>query len=160
MIDQNIKYPIGKFSKPKYIQPKDLNNWLEIIRSFPKALVDEITTMPEHSLDTPYRDGGWTARQVVHHCADSHINAFVRFKLTLTEDNPVIKPYNESLWAELNDSKYLPVESSLSIISGLHIRWYNILKSMDENMFKRYYIHPETNSKVTLEEALGICLAL
>src|SRR5690606_10678567 len=115
----------------------------ETIRSFPSVLKTEIASIPQDLLDTPYRENGWTVRQVVHHCADSHMNAFIRFKLALTEDNPLIKPYNESLWAEHVDSKNLSLESSLSILTGLHERWYFILKNMDQADFKRIYTHPE-----------------
>ncbi|WP_353959581.1 DinB family protein [Aequorivita aurantiaca] len=93
---------------------------------------------------------------MVHHFADSHINAFIRFKLALTEDNPCIKPYNEALWAEMSDSKTFPVEFSLSILKGLHCRWYVILKNMDDGMLKRKYTHPEHGTEFTLEEAIGM----
>jgi len=156
MKDQNLKYPIGKFVKPLVISKEELEKWIEIIGTFPEALRNEIEPMADNLLDTPYREGGWTARQVIHHCADSHINAFIRFKLALTEDNPVIKPYNEALWAELIDSKFLPVKFSLSILKGLHHRWYVVLKNMDDEMLKRKYIHPEHGTKFTLEEAIGM----
>ena len=156
MKEQNLKYPIGKFVKPLVISPAELENWIEIIRTFPEALKRETEPMSDNLLDTPYREDGWTVRQVVHHCADSHINAFTRFKLALTEDNPVINPYNEALWAELSDSKSLPVEFSLSILKGLHHRWYVVLKNMDENMLKRKYTHPENGTELTLDEAIGL----
>ncbi|OJU72600.1 MAG: metal-dependent hydrolase [Bacteroidetes bacterium 47-18] len=156
MKDQNLKYPIGRFVKPSVISKVELHNWIEIIGAFPKALKNETEPMPDNLLDTPYREGGWTARQVVHHCADSHINAFIRFKLALTEDNPIIKPYNEALWAELSDSKFLPIQSSLSVLEGLHYRWYILLKNMDDEMLKRKYTHPEHGTEFTLDEAVGM----
>ncbi len=156
MKDQNLKYPIGQFVKPLVISKEELKSWIEIIGAFPEILQEEIKPMSDNLLDTPYREGGWTARQVVHHCADSHINAFVRFKLALTEDNPVIKPYNEALWAELSDSKFLPVEFSLSILRGLHHRWYVVLRNMDDKMLKRKYTHPEHGTELLLEEAIGM----
>ena len=156
MSTQNLKYPIGHFVKPKHITPDDINNWIEIIGSFPKVLQKEVISIPDDFLDTPYRENGWTVRQVVHHCADSHINAFIRFKLALTEDNPIIKPYNEALWAELSDSKFLPIQSSLSVLEGLHYRWYILLKNMDDEMLKRKYTHPEHGTEFTLDEAAGM----
>ncbi|QQX78127.1 MULTISPECIES: YfiT family bacillithiol transferase [Aequorivita] len=156
MREHNLKYPIGHFVKPVLISRAELVNWIEIIETFPEVLQSEIETLADNLLDTPYREGGWTVRQVVHHCADSHINAFIRFKLALTEDNPVIKPYNEALWAEISDSKSLPVEFSLSILKGLHYRWYFILKNTDDDMFKRKYTHPEHGTEFTLEEAIGM----
>lgn len=156
MKDHNLKYPIGQFVKPLVITKAELENWTEVIGAFLEVLRNEIEPMPDYLLDTPYREGGWTVRQVIHHCADSHINAFIRFKLALTEDNPVIKPYNEALWAELGDSKSLPVEFSLSILKGLHHRWYVVLKNMDDEMLKRKYTHPEHGTEFTLEEAIGM----
>lgn len=120
MEEHYLKYPIGQFDKPAVITRHVLENWIETIGSFPELLSLEVALLTDEQLDTPYREGGWTIRQVVHHCADSHINAFIRFKLALTEDNPVIKPYEEALWAELSDSKSLPVASSLFILKGLH----------------------------------------
>jgi len=156
MSEHNLKYPIGHFVNPVLISRAELVNWIEIIGRFPEVLQNEMETLSDTLLDTPYREGGWTIRQVVHHCADSHINAFIRFKLALTEDNPVIKPYNEALWAEISDSKSLPVEFSLSILKGLHYRWYVVLKNMDDEMLKRKYTHPEHGTEFTLEEAIGM----
>lgn len=156
MIAQNLKYPIGKFIKPPNISTAILENWIEIIKSFPEAIKSETETKSDTFLDTPYREGGWTVRQVVHHCADSHMHAFIRFKLALTEDNPIIKPYNEALWAELYDSKFLPIQSSLTILEGVHYRWYMLLKNLDKFLLKRNYIHPEHTTAYTLEEAIGM----
>lgn len=155
MKGQNVQYPIGQLVKPSVISNVELHNWMEIIRAFPEALKNETVSMPDNLLDTPYREGGWTVRQVVHHCADSHINAFIRFKLALTADNPVITPYKEARWAELSDSKSSPIQSSLAVLEGLHDRWYMLLKNMDDDMLKRSYIHPEYGTEFTLEEATG-----
>ncbi|MGV3762672.1 YfiT family bacillithiol transferase [Parapedobacter sp.] len=133
-----------------------LENWMETIGSFPELLSLEVALLTDEQLDTPYREGGWTIRQVVHHCADSHMNAFVRFKLALTEDNPVIKPYHEALWAELHDTKSLPVASSLFILKGLHHRWYQLLKSLDDASLKRKYTHPERGQEFALDETIGM----
>jgi hypothetical protein len=156
MTTQDLKYPIGHFVKPEHITPDHINNWIETIGSFPKVLQKEVISIPDDFLDMPYRENGWTVRQVVHHCADSHINAFIRFKLALTEDNPIIKPYDEALWSELDDSKRLPVELSLSILRGLHSRWHSILKNLDKADFKRIYTHPEHQKEFTLDEATGM----
>lgn len=156
MENQNLRYPIGQFIKPANIEQSHLDDWIETIGSFPEMLDNILEIISESQLDIPYRKDGWTVRQVVHHCADSHINAFIRFKLAITENNPVIKPYEESLWAELNDSKYQPINSSLFIIKGVHHRWYVLLKSLDENTLKRKYIHPEHGREFTLEEAIGM----
>jgi hypothetical protein len=156
MEEHNLRYPIGQFDKPPVITTHVLENWIETIGSFPELLSFEVALLADEQLDTPYREGGWTIRQVVHHCADSHMNAFARFKLALTEDNPVIKPYNEALWAELSDSKSLPVAPSLFTLKGLHYRWYNLLKNLDKESLKRKYTHPEHGQEFTLDEAIGM----
>lgn len=129
MENQNLRYPIGQFIKPANIEKSHLDSWIETIGSFPSVLNNILEAISESQLDISYRKDGWTVRQVVHHCADSHINAFIRFKLAMTEDNPVIKPYRESLWSELEDSKYLPINSSLSIIQGILQMAYSFEKS-------------------------------
>ena len=151
-----LRYPIGQFDKPTVITRRVIEKWIETIGSFPELLSFEVALLADKQLDTPYREGGWTIRQVVHHCADSHMNAFVRFKLALTEDNPVIKPYDEASWAELSDSKSLPVASSLFILKGLHYRWRTLLKSLDEESLKRKYTHPEHGQEFALDEAIGM----
>jgi len=107
-------------------------------------------------MDTPYREGGWTLRQVVHHCADSHMNAFCRFKLAMTEEKPVIKPYEEARWAALADSKNLPVDASLAILKGLHERWTVLMKSLREAERHRTFIHPEHGREISLQETIGL----
>ncbi len=156
MEEHYLRYPIGQFDKPPVITTNILENWIETIGSFPELLSLEVALLSDEQLDTPYREGGWTIRQVVHHCADSHMNAFVRFKLALTEDNPVIKPYDEASWAELSDSKSLPVAPSLIILKGLHYRWHTLLKSLDEESLKRKYTHPEHGQEFALDEAIGM----
>ena len=156
MDEYHLKYPIGQFNKPLVITPDIIESWIETIGSFPELLSLEVALLTDEQLDTPYRQGGWTARQVVHHCADSHMNAFVRFKLALTEDNPLIKPYHEALWAELDDSKSLPVAHSLSILKGLHYSWHVLLKSIDNDSLKKKYTHPEHGQEFALDEAIGM----
>jgi hypothetical protein len=126
------KYPIGQFVKPTEITQPLLAEWITVISALPQDLRKEIETLSDHQLDTPYREGGWTVRQVIHHYTDSHMNAFCRFKLALTEDNPVIKPYFEERWAEHPDGKTIAVDSSLAILQGLHDRWTVLLKGLRE----------------------------
>lgn len=140
---EQLKYPIGKFVIPKSINSDILNQWISQIATFPSRLKSEVSHLTDHQLDTPYRPDGWTVRQVVHHCADSHMNSFVRLKLTLTEHKPIIKPYHENLWAELPDAKSMPIEHSLLILDGLHHRWTDLLRSLTNQDFHRTFIHPE-----------------
>ena len=121
----------------------------------PKKLRAAVKGLSREQLATPYRDGGWTVQQVVHHLADSHMNAYTRFKLALTEDEPTIKPYNETRWAELSDSKTTPVETSLALMDGLHERWLNLLRGMAPADFARKLKHPERGT-MTLDETLGM----
>ncbi len=125
------------------------------IRSLPLVLRNAVKGLSDRQLDTPYRTGGWTIRQVVHHLADSHMNAFVRMKLILTEDHPTLKPYNQDAWAGLPDGNASPVEASLSMIDGLHERWATLLESVGEAGWQRTAMHPETGT-ITLEHMLRI----
>ena len=140
---------------PNVITVNDLQRWTEVIGAFPLELQQEVSTLPEEQLDASYRPGGWTVRQVVHHCADSHMNAFIRFKLALTEENPTVKPYFEGLWAEQQDGRIAPVEASLDLLKGLHARWYYILMHMDEPAFNRVYTHPEQGKVFALSQVLA-----
>ncbi len=135
------RFPIGRFHPPAAYTPELRNQHIAEIGQAPHLLRQAVAGLSEAQLDTPYRDGGWTVRQVVHHVPDSHMNSYIRFKLALTEDNPVVKPYAEDLWAELPDSK-LPVEGSLRTLELLHERWVVLLKSMDEAAWKRTFKHP------------------
>ena len=150
--EKDLRYPIGKFD-PSAFPDRDTN--LRTIAALPENLRDSVARLSDDQLDTPYRDGGWTLRQTVHHLADSHINSLCRFKLALTEDEPpTIKPYAEDRWAELADSR-LPVEPSLAIIDGVHARWAAMVEAMSEEDFDRVFIHPETGNW-TLEKVLGL----
>lgn len=153
---ENLKYPIGQFLKPTEISAELLNSYISDIESFPDRLKAEVENLTEAQLDTEYRPDGWTIRQVVHHCADSHINSFTRFKLALTEDNPTIKPYLEAAWAELADSKNMPLAPSLQLLEGLHKRWVVLLKSLSESDLQRTFFHPESKAQVPLAENIGI----
>ncbi|MBN3521230.1 putative metal-dependent hydrolase [Algoriphagus lutimaris] len=152
MIDiELLKYPIGRFQIPSQITEPDLAEAIEDIKSFPKFLESTVKNMSEEQLDTPYRPGGWTVRQVIHHCADSHINAYSRFKLALTEINPTIKPYNEAAWAELADNK-LPIDISIGILKNIHFKWGVILDHMSPADFSKTYYHPESQHSAPLSE--------
>jgi hypothetical protein len=136
------RYPTGKLVIDPQLTPEKRREMVAAIGSFPAELK---AAMPSAQLDTPYREGGWTARQVVHHVADSHMNAFIRFRLTLTEDNPMLKPYNESEWSKLVDSKEDPA-ISIQILEGLHHRWHRMLEAMTDADFARPAIHPDHGS--------------
>jgi hypothetical protein len=152
-VDTNAdpRFPIGKFSRPTEITPEMLNEYIAELEAFPHRLRKAVENLADEVLDTPYREGGWSLRQVVHHCADSHMNSLPRYKLALTEENPTIKPYFEDRWAELSDSKNLSIEPSLNIISGIHARWVHLLRSMSPEDFKRTFYHPEHKRDVALD---------
>src|SRR5690606_38645490 len=125
-----FQYPIGKFTKPEAITPTHVEQWIEAIAQFPEALASEVAGLTEAELHWPYRPEGWTIQQVVHHCADSHMNCLMRFKLALTEDQPVIRPYEEARWAQLADTLEGPIAWSLQLLDGLHKKWVFLLKRM------------------------------
>ncbi len=149
---EKLKYPIGRFVKPEQITADHITQGIEDIASFPERLHKEVAHLSEEQLDTPYRPEGWTIRQVVHHCADSHINSIMRFKLALTEDKPTIRPYHEERWAELADSKTLDIAPSLELLNGLHTRWVVLLNSLTNNDLERTFIHPDNNQEWTVKE--------
>jgi hypothetical protein len=119
----SLRYPIGKFVIPTQFSNEIIKDWIQQIASLPARLKEEVENLNDDQLDTPYRPDGWTVRQIVNHCADSHMNALLRFKLTLTEDKPIIKPYIEQLWAELQDSKNMPIAPALATVEGVHSRY-------------------------------------
>jgi len=149
------RYPIGKFEMPAHITPQRRAEAIAEIASTPKKLRAAVAGLNDAQLDTPYRDGGWSVRQVVHHVPDSHMNAFIRFKLGLTEREPVIKPYDEAAWALLNDATETPVETSLRLLENLHERWVVVLRGIPEAAWKRRFVHPELGP-VTLENSLAL----
>ena len=153
---EELKYPIGKYVKPEILTPEILIQYIRDIELFPSRLRTEVEHLTPEQLDTHYRPDGWTIRQVVHHCADSHMNSFTRFKLALTEDTPTIKPYFEDRWAELADSKSMPIEPSLKILEGLHERWAVMLKSMTNEDLERRFVHPERGKELRLDATLGL----
>ena len=150
---EELKYPIGRFKVPENYTQHNLEQYISIIESFPKKMKQEVGQLNEERLNTPYRPEGWTIRQVVNHCSDSHMNGFIRLKLALTEENPVIKPYLQDRWADLADSKLMPIEAALSILEGVHTRWAVVLTSINNSQWKRRYFHPEKGSDVSLKES-------
>lgn len=153
---EKLKYPIGKFTKPAKLTSELLNSYTLVIERFPQRLKTEVADLTNEQLDTEYRPDGWTIRQVVHHCADSHMNSFIRFKLALTEDKPIIKPYLGDRWAELTDTKTMPIEPSLSLLTGLHARWTVLLRSLSGKDLSRGFVHPEHGREFQLDENIGL----
>ena len=149
------RYPIGKFARPKSLDARQLRGCIATLAALPENLRAAVYGLNETQTDSPYREGGWTVRQLVHHVADSHMNAYVRTRLALTEDWPPIKPYNEKLWAELPDAKALPVDVSLELLDTLHRRWVALLNALSEEDWKRGYVHPESGEQ-TLEQVVAL----
>ena len=139
----DLRYPIGPYVRPATVTPADRGRLIDDIAALPAALRAAVVGLDDRRLDTPYRPGGWTVRQVVHHLADSHINAICRIKLALTESAPTIKPYDEAAWAELADSR-LPIEGSLRILDAVHERWVAVLRSLAPERFATAFHHPES----------------
>lgn len=147
---QNLQYPIGKFSAPSEFSENQLFNFIKTIESFPEKIKTITTNLSDAALNTPYRPDGWSIRQVVHHCADSHMNSILRLKLALTEEKPTVKAYNEAAWANLSDSKEFNIHASILIIEGVHARWVTLLKSMSTNDFNKTFIHPVSGKEISL----------
>lgn len=155
-IENDPRYPIGKY-EPQPFSIDTKVSWLADIKFLPQAVEHAIQNLDEAQLQTPYREGGWTIHQLVHHIADSHINAICRFKLALTEDNPTIKTYDESAWVELNDVKKLPINISITLLHALHARWYEALKYVtDDEWNNRTIYHPEHKKTMRLWYLLGM----
>lgn len=146
------RYPVGKFD-PEDATP--LPDAIETIAALPRELQKAVARLTMKQVDTPYRDEGWTARQVVHHLADSHLNCYVRFRLALTEPAPTIKPYDEKAWANLPDAKRGPLDMSVLLVEGLHARWVALMRSMSAEDFQRTYVHPE-RGELTLERTVRL----
>jgi uncharacterized damage-inducible protein DinB len=149
----DLRFPIGKFTYNGPLTEEQMRISLDQISETPAKLRAAVKGLTEAQIDTPYRPGGWTVRQVIHHMPDSHLNAYVRFKLALTEDEPTIKPYAEARWAELSDTKSTPVEVSLTLLESLHDRWVRLLRSLTPEDWKRTFRHPEMGP-MTLEKTL------
>jgi len=153
-MSEDLSFPIGKYDKDLEITPEQRKQFIREIAELPDDLRKAVKNLTDEQLDSPYRPAGWTARQVVHHVGDSHMNSLIRFKLALSEDNPTIRPYAEDLWAETAEYK-MPVEVSLNLIDSIHRRWATLLDSMSDEDFARTLNHSETGIW-TLESLLGM----
>jgi uncharacterized damage-inducible protein DinB len=152
----DIRYPIGKFIKPETFVQEDLKSWINDIKILPKQLQEAVNGLDSEQLNTPYREGGWTVAQVVHHLADANMNAFIRTKLIITEDLPTVKPFEENDWAETAEASSFPIEASLKLLEGLHERWGALLESLEPEQFQRKLYHPAL--KTTMD--LYTCVAM
>ena len=152
---EDLRYPIGKY-EPQPFSDQLKQVWLNDIRFLPQSLEASIINLDEAQLLTPYREGGWTVKQLVHHVADSHINAYCRFKLGMTEENPTIRTYQEKLWAELKDTHRQPVNISITLLFALHARLLSLLESMTNDDFNRTIYHPEHKKNFSLWHLLGM----
>ena len=139
----DLQYPIGRFQTPGRLTPEQRDSLIQNIGALPALLLQAVEGLDDAQQDTPYREGGWTIRQVVHHLADSHMNAYIRTKLALTEDEPVIKPYDEAAWAKFADASVAPIDTSLVLLTTLHDRWTRTLREMSAAPFERKFRHPE-----------------
>jgi hypothetical protein len=149
------RYPVGRFAVDSSVTAEKRHAWIRQIAETPAALRAAVAGLSDRQLDTPYRPGGWTARQVLHHVPDSHLNAYCRFKLALTEHNPTIKPYDEAAWANVADTARTPPEVSLSLLDALHHRWVILLESLNARDFERPLFHPD-NGAITLDWLLQL----
>lgn len=152
----SLRFPIGKFKIPESYSKENFADWIHQIRELPKLLYAEVSKLSNEQLNTPYREGGWSIRQVVHHLADSHINSYCRFKLALTEETPSIRPYYEDRWALLEDGKNAPIEISLKLLDALHTRWVYMLERMSEKDWERKFFHPESKREFELKTILAL----
>jgi len=143
MSSTDPRYPVGTFERRPALTPDERRALINIIADAPRNMRDAVANLSDQQLDASYREGGWTVRQVVHHVPDSHLNAYIRLKLALTEEGPTIKPYDEARWAELADSRDTPIEVSLNLLESLHARWVMLMNSMRDEDFARKFRHPE-----------------
>ncbi len=151
---EDLRYPIGKFQPQDSYTSQDVAEYISRIENLPKRLIEAVSTLNDLQLDTPYRQGGWTVRQVVHHLADSHCNAYIRIKWTLTESAPIIKAYEEKLWAETHETK-LPIDISIHFLIALHAKMVALAKLIPAEDLNRKFIHPETKKEISLNQLLG-----
>ncbi len=156
MTEESLRYPIGRFSPPAEVTIQDREKYLTEIEQLPTEMRKVVAGLTDEQLNTPYREGGWTLRQVVHHVPDSHANSYVRYRWTLTEDQPMIKAYYEDRWGELPDASSAPVESSLQLLEALHQRWLLLLRAMNDEDYARSLVHPETNKNIRLDTMLAL----
>ena len=152
----DLRYPIGTFAFTTVPSREQVEEWIDDIVATPAAMRAAVEGLDAKQIETPYRPGGWTVRQVVHHIADSHLNAYTRFKLALTEDTPTIKPYDEAAWAELEDTRTVPLSVSLDLLEALHTRWVALLRSLTPDDLERDFRHPEKGRILRLDSTLGL----
>lgn len=152
---EKLRYPIGKFERPKTITEAHISEWTESLAALPARLEELVTDLLEEQLETPYRPGGWTVRQLIHHIADSHHHSYVRFKWALTENEPVIKPYFEKEWAGLFDSRTAPIQLSLAHLKAVHAKLVYLIRGLNSADLKRSFVHPDGNVLTQLDENIG-----
>ena len=152
---EQLQYPIGRYKVPDPIGDTHIKRWIDILENLPQRLSDLVTPLSEEQLETPYRPGGWTVRQLVHHIADSHHHSYIRFKWGLTENNPTIKPYFEKEWSKLFDARSAPIQLSLDHLKVVHAKLVYLLKGLSREDLKRKFTHPDGNQETTLEENIG-----
>jgi hypothetical protein len=153
----HLRYPIGPWTWPTEVTPEDRAQAIGDIATMPAQLRAAVVGLDPRHLDTPYREGGWSIRQIVHHIPESHMNSYIRFKLALTEDHPTVKPYDEALWAKLPDASTAPIDLSLNLADALHQRWVLVLRAMTDRNFERRLYHPEAGSLKL--DAVAACYA-
>ena len=152
---EELQYPIGKFEVPNKITDKHLSEWISILENLPERLSERVNPLSKIQLETPYRPGGWTVRQLIHHISDSHHHSYVRFKWALTEDNPTIKPYFEKEWSNLFDAKTAPIQMSLDHLKAVHAKLVYLLNGLSSKDLERKFTHPDGNEETTLVENIG-----
>ena len=150
------RYPIGPFVAPNEVNDNDIQEWIETIEKLPGQLSAAVNGWTEEQLSTPYREGGWTVKQLIHHVSDSHMNSLMRFKLGLTENNPTIKTYDQDGWSGLPDYENLPVEVSLSLLKSIHLKMVSLFRNMNNEDFQRTIFHPEMNKSISLAKLLAL----
>jgi uncharacterized damage-inducible protein DinB len=153
--EQDLRYPIGKMDRKSVLTPSERIAAIDALTAAPSQLRAAVAGLSDAQLDTPYRPGGWTVRQLVHHVADSHMNAYTRFRLAFTEENPTIKPYDESTWAELVDARTMSPDVSLTILDAIHSRLVTLLRATPDDAFQRKLSHPE-NGPMTVDGLLAM----
>jgi uncharacterized damage-inducible protein DinB len=153
---EDLRYPVGTYSPQTNISSEELKRLIETFERFPSDLRKTVENLGEEQLDTPYRNGGWTVRQVVHHVVDSHMNGYVRMKLALTENNPTIKPYHEARWAELDDYRTTPLSLSLDLLELLHRRWVIVMRALTPEQLNKKFFHPDNGEEMTLFNQIGL----
>lgn len=153
---EHLQYPIGRYQKPGTFTPALMEEWIKVLEALPSWIELSIENLDANQLQVPYREGGWTIQEVVHHVADSHMNAYIRLKLALTEDNPVIKPYDEGAWARLPDTGLVPVNISVTLLHTLHRRMVVLLQNMQPADWERTYYHPEHQRSIPLWEMVAM----